>query len=73
MILEIEHKLFYYEHLFDDKKNSEQINNFAIRERSGYGLELYLKQTAVFDEENQLNSTYLVKDKKRKRLLVIFR
>lgn len=44
MILEIEHKLFYYEHLFDDKKNSEQINNFAIRERSGYGLEIYLKQ-----------------------------
>jgi hypothetical protein len=39
MILEIEHKLFFYEHLFDDKKNSEQINNFAIRERSGYGLE----------------------------------
>ncbi len=72
MILEIEHKLFFYEHLFDDKKNSEQINNFAIRERSGYGLELYLKQTAVFDEENQLNSTYLVKDKKTKEIVGYF-
>ena len=57
MILEIEHPLFYYEHLFDNPENTKKIYEFAIKERSGYGLELYLKQTAVYDEENQLNST----------------
>ena len=64
MILNIKHALFYYEHLFDNPNNLEQIKNFAIRERSGFGLELYLKETAAFDEEHLLNSTYLVKDKK---------
>lgn len=63
MILEIQHSLFYYEHLLDNPQNIDEIKNFAIRERSGFGLELYLKQTSVFDEENRLNSTYLVKDK----------
>ncbi len=63
MILEIQHSLFYYEHLLDNPQNIDGIKNFAIRERSGFGLELYLKQTSVFDEENRLNSTYLVKDK----------
>lgn len=52
------------EHLFDNPNNLEQIKNFAIRERSVFGLELYLKETAAFDEEHLLNSTYLVKDKK---------
>lgn len=33
------------EHLFDNPKNIEQIKGFSIRERSDYGLELYLKQT----------------------------
>ncbi|MCI6591616.1 MAG: hypothetical protein SPK18_01785 [Treponema sp.] len=64
MILNIKHALFYYEHLFDNPNNLEQIKNFAIRERSVFGLELYLKETAAFDEEHLLNSTYLVKDKK---------
>lgn len=52
------------DHLFDNPNNLEHIKNFAIRERSGFGLELYLKETAAFDEEHLLNSTYLVKDKK---------
>ena len=72
MILDIEHSLFYYEHLFDNPNNLEQIKDFAIRERSGYGLELYLKQTSAFDEENQLNSTYLVKDKKTNEIVGYF-
>lgn len=72
MILDINHSLFYYEHLFDNPDNLEQIKNFAIRERNGYGLELYLKQTAYYDEENQLNSTYLVKDKKSNEIVGYF-
>ena len=72
MILNIEHSLFYYEHLFDNPNNLKQINNFAIRERSGYGLELYLKQTSIFDEKNQLNSTYLVKDKNTSEIVGYF-
>ena len=72
MILEIEHPLFYYEHLFDNPENTKKIYDFAIKERSGYGLELYLKQTAVYDEENQLNSTYLVKDKKSDEIVGYF-
>lgn len=41
MILEIEHPLFYYEHLFDNPENTKKIYDFAIKERSGYGLELF--------------------------------
>ncbi|MCR5125796.1 MAG: hypothetical protein K6B43_11475 [Treponema sp.] len=63
MILDIETPLFYYEHVLDNPQNIELINEFAINNRSGYGLELYLKQTAIPDEKNGLNSTYLVKDK----------
>lgn len=72
MILDICHPLFYYEHLFDNPNNTEQINDFAIRERSGYGLELYLKHTSFFDEENHLNSTYLVKDKNTHEIVGYF-
>ena len=72
MILDIDHPLFYYEHLSDNPENQNEIKNFAIRERSGYGLELYLKQTAFFDEDNGMNSTYLVKDKKTDEIVGYF-
>ena len=64
MILEIENPLYYYEHILDNPQNIETIKDFAIADRKGFGLELYLKETAAFDEEHLLNSTYLVKDKK---------
>ena len=63
MILEIDNPLYYYEHILDNPQNIEDIKNFAVTDRKGYGLELYLKQTSVFDEKESLNSTYLVKDK----------
>ena len=50
MLLEIKHPLFYYEHLLDSPDNVEKIKNFAIKERSAYGLELFLKEYAENDE-----------------------
>ena len=63
MILEIDNPLYYYEHILDNPQNIENIKEFAIIDRKGFGLELYLKQTAISDEKEALNSTYLVKDK----------
>ena len=72
MIVEINHPLFFYEHLLDNPNNAEEIKKFAVREKSGFGLEIYLKQTAVFDETNRLNSTYLVKDRKTHEIVGYF-
>ena len=72
MILEIENPLYYYEHILDNPQNIESIKDFAITDRKGYGLELYLKQTAIFDEKEVLNSTYLVKDRMTKEIVGYF-
>ena len=72
MLLEIKHPLFYYEHLLDSPDNVEKIKNFAIKERSAYGLELFLKEYAENDEKKFLSSTYLVKDKSTKEIVGYF-
>lgn len=72
MILEIEHPLFYYEHISDSAENVDLIKKFTVAERSGFGLEYYLKETAIYDDENSLNSTYLVKDKSSKEIVGYF-
>lgn len=72
MIFEIEHPLFYYEHLLDSHENIETIKDFAIREKTAFGLELYLKQYAENDEKEHLNSTYLVKDKRTNEIVGYF-
>ena len=72
MIFEIDHPLFYYEHLLDSTDNLQLIKDFAVRERSAFGLELYLKQYAENDENEHQNSTYLVKDKKTKEIVGYF-
>lgn len=72
MIVPVEHPIFTYEHILDSPENLEQIKNFAIQEKSGLGLEFYLKETAEEDEKNQLNATYLVKDKITKEIAGYF-
>ena len=72
MILEIENPLYYYEHILDNPQNIETIKDFAIADRKGFGLELYLKQTAILDEKEALNSTYLVKDKMTNEIVGYF-
>lgn len=72
MILEIEHPLFTYEHLFDSEENVSQIGNFYVSEKSGLGLENYLKNVSVYDEKENLNATYLLKDKMTKEIAGFF-
>ena len=72
MILEIDNPLYYYEHILDNPQNIENIKEFAIIDRKGFGLELYLKQTAISDEKEALNSTYLVKDKMTNEIVGYF-
>ena len=72
MILPIEHPIFTYERIFDSPENLELIKKFAIQEKSGLGLEFYLKETAAEDEKNQLSATYLLKDKITKEIAGYF-
>ncbi|MCQ2050506.1 MAG: hypothetical protein MJZ22_05860 [Candidatus Saccharibacteria bacterium] len=54
-------KDFTVEHLFDSPENQKLISNFqAINDAAG--LECYLKNQSVEDEENNCSRTYLVKD-----------
>ena len=72
MILEINHPIFMYEHLFDSPDNASAIKHFLVTEKNGLGLEYYLKETAAIDEQNQMNTTYLVKDKVTKEIAGYF-
>ena len=63
MIFPIEHPILTYEHILDSPENLELIKQFAVQEKSGLGLEFYLKENAAEDEKNFLNSTYLVKNR----------
>lgn len=72
MILKIEHPIFMYEHLLDSPENAAQIAGFSVAEESGRGLEDYLKNISIYDEQESLNSTYLVKDKITRELAGYF-
>ena len=63
-IIPIENNDYYYEHLTSRYKNLEDIKTFTVAKQSGKGLERFLKESAVQDEENHANRTYLVRNKK---------
>lgn len=66
--LPLETEIFTYQHLLDSDENIDLIQTFSVKEKTGKGLELYLKNTSVFDEKNSFARTYLIKDKRSKEL-----
>lgn len=70
--LPLEIEIFTYQHLLDSDENMALIQTFSVKEKTGRGLELYLKNTSVFDEENSFARTYLIKDKRSKELAAYF-
>lgn len=65
MIIEfsvLDTQIFSLEHLNDSPENEKLISEFKVGNAAD-GLENYLKNTALKDEENNFCRTYLVKDK----------
>ena len=60
--LPIKTDTFYYQHLFDSENNIEEIKSFSVNQKSGKGLEEYLKYMAAPEEDDNFARTYLVKD-----------
>lgn len=58
----LQNELFYCEHLLDNPQNVELIKEFQIKQNTGHGLEVYLKQYSVIEEEEHSARTYIVKD-----------
>ncbi len=58
----IENEIFYCEPLLEKEENIGLIKDFYVAEKTGLGLELYLKRHAVSDELSHEARTYLVKD-----------
>ncbi len=56
----------------DADENINLIKTFSVKENPGEGLEKYLKNNSVIDEENSLARTYLIKDKRSKELAAYF-
>ena len=71
-ILQIKTEKFYYEHILDSKENKELIKDFKVIYNNAKGLELFLKEAALEDEENNSNRTYLVKDNETKEVVAYF-
>lgn len=60
---EINKNLFYCEHLFDRNNITRELqNSFYIEQKSGIGLEIYLKVYSESDEVRNENRTYIVRD-----------
>ena len=70
--LPIETETFYYQHIFDSEDNEKLIQHFSVGKMSGQGLEDYLKQLAISEEEENFARTYLVKDKETHELASYF-
>lgn len=60
--LPIKTETFYYQHLFDSEDNIQAIRNFSVSQKSGKGLEEYLKVLSASEEDDNIARTYLVKD-----------
>lgn len=60
--LPIKTETFYYQHLFDSEDNIQSIRNFSVSQKSGKGLEEYLKVLSASEEDDNIARTYLVKD-----------
>jgi len=74
MIIEfsvVDTKDFTIEHLFDNPENLDLITNFQATNGAA-GLENYLKNQSVEDEENNCSRTYLVKDALSAELVAYF-
>ena len=59
----LETKLFTYQHILDVEQNLVDIKKFSVNQPSGKGLENYIRNYAVSDEEASYARTYLVKNK----------
>lgn len=74
MIIEfsvVDTKDFTIEHLFDNPENFDLITSFQATNGAA-GLENYLKNQSVEDEENNCSRTYLVKDALSAELVAYF-
>ena len=58
--LPIKTETFYYQHLFDSENNENAIKNFSVHQKTGRGLEEYLKIMAKAEEDEIFARTYLV-------------
>ena len=57
-------ELFYCEHLFEHKDIIKEIRrDFCVLQKSGKGLDVYLKEYSADDERRNENRTYIVRDK----------
>ena len=63
MFLPLENELFYCQHLFDSEINIQEIQKFSVEQKTGKGLECYLKEAAADEEKEGSARTYLVKSK----------
>lgn len=62
---------FSLEHLLDSKKNFDLIKQFSVPNNAA-GLENYLKNSALGDENENYARTYLVKDKDTDEIVCYF-
>ena len=66
-------KLFFCEHLFDRENVIYEIRNgFSISNKSGKGLEIFLKESASIEEESNCNRTYVVRDNNTEEIAAYF-
>ena len=72
IFLPLETELFYYEHLLDSSDNLKLIQEFCVSNKSGYGLERYIRELAESDEKDGSARTYLIKDKFTHEIVAYF-
>ena len=72
IFLPLETELFYYEHLLDSSDNLKLIQDFCVSNKSGYGLERYIRELAESDEKDGSARTYLIKDKFTHEIVAYF-
>lgn len=64
--------VFYCQHLLDTSDIESTLGSFKVKIDTGYDLEQYLKNNAIYDEVNKCARTYLVKDCKTDEIVGYF-
>ncbi len=72
LLLPLENENFFIQHIQDNIEDRTAIDSFSVGQKSGKELELYLKHTALVDENASFARTYLVKSKKNCELAAYF-
>lgn len=72
MLISLDNDTFFCQRLLDTNENISAIQDFFVSQPTGKGLEMYLKNVAIAEEQASSARTYLIKSKRTREIAAYF-